>query len=168
MRLFLWGLAIGSLVAAAPSRHANYIVHERRAEDSGNWVRTRRLEAHRNITIRVGLTQQNLHQLEEALTSVAHPKSCAYGQHWTPERVATHFAPSECTISTVESWLKDAGFRLDQLQLSFSKGWINVEARVSEVESLLNAEYYVYKHLSGQEQIGPCRISFSAIYIRRV
>ena len=161
--LFLWGLAIGSLVAGAPSRHADYIVHERRAEDSGKWVKIRRLEADRNITIRIGLTQQNLHQLEEALTSVAHPKSCAYGQHWSPKEVAERFAPSEDTISTVEGWLKDAGFRLDQLQLSHSMGWINVYARVSEVETLLKAEYHVYKHHSGREQIGPYRISLPAI-----
>lgn len=152
--LFLWVLAICSLVAGVPSRHANYVVHEKRAVEPVNWVKTGRLEADRNITIRIGLAQQNLHQLEEALMSVAHPDSQTYGQHWSPKRVAEHFAPSEATISTVKSWLIDTGFHPDQLQLSRSKGWISVKVHVSEAESLLKAEYHVYRDPLGHEQIG--------------
>jgi tripeptidyl-peptidase-1 len=167
--LFLWGLAIGSLVAGAPSRRANYVVHERRAVEPINLVKTRRVEPHRNLTIRIGLAQQNLHQLEEELMSVAQPDSQKYGRHWSPKRVAEYFAPSETTISTVKSWLIDAGLNPDQLQLSYSKGWISAKLHVSEVESLLKAEYHVYKHTtSGREIFGPCRISLRAIHICRV
>jgi tripeptidyl-peptidase-1 len=168
MRLLLWVLAIGSLVAGSPSRRANYVVHERRAVEPVNWVKTHRPEAHRYLTIRIGLVQQNLPQLEEALMSVAQPDSRMYGQHWSPERVAEHFAPSEATISSVKSWLIDAGFHPDQFQLSRSKGWISVKVQVSEAESLLKAEYHVYRNPSGREQIGPCRISLLAIHKRRV
>jgi len=155
-RLFLWALAICSLVAGAPSPRANYIVHERRAVEPVNWAKTRRLEAHRTLTIRVGLAQQNLHQLDEVLMSVADPDSRTYGQHWSPKRVAEHFAPSKATISMVQNWLIDAGFHPDRLQLSHNKGWISFKVRVSEAESLLKAEYYVYSHSSGREQFGPC------------
>jgi len=165
--LLLWVLVIGSLVAGSPSRRANYVVHERRAVEPVNWVKTHRLEAHRNLTIRIGLAQQNLYQLEEALMSVAQPDSQTYGRHWSQKRVAEHFAPSEATISTVKSWLIDAGFHPDQLQLSRSKGWISVKAHVSEAESLLKAEYHVYRNRFGREQIGPCRISLRAIHNRR-
>jgi tripeptidyl-peptidase-1 len=171
MRLpLIWVLAIGSLVAGAPSHRANYVVHERRAVETVNsgWVKTGRLEAYRNFTIRIGLAQQNLHQLEEALMSVAQPDSRKYGQHWSPERVAEHFAPNEATISTVKSWLIDAGIHPDRLQLSRSKGWISVKVHVSEAESLLKAEYYVYTDHFGNEQIGPCRISLRAIHNRCV
>ena len=168
MRLLLWVLAIGSLVAGAPSRRANYVVHERRAAEPVNWVKTHRLEAHRYLTIRIGLAQQNLPQLEEALMSVAQPDSLTYGQHWSPKRVAEHFAPSEATISLVKSWLIDAGFHPDRLQLSRSKGWISVKVQVSEAESLLKAEYHVYRNPFGREQIGPCHISLRTIHNRRV
>lgn len=166
--LFLWVLAICSLVAGAPSHRANYVVHEKRAVGTVDLVKTRRLEPHAYLTIRFGLTQQNLHQLEEELMSVAQPDSRNYGQHWSPERVAEHFAPNEATITTVKSWLVDAGFHTDRLRISRSKGWISVRVRVSEVESLLKAEYFVYTHTSGHEKIGPCRISLRAVHIRRV
>jgi tripeptidyl-peptidase-1 len=166
--LFLWVIAIGSLVAGAPSRSANYVVHERRVAEPVNLLKTRRLEAHRVFTIRIDLAQQNLHQLEEALMSVAQPDSETYGHHWSPERVAEHFAPSEATISTVKSWLIDAGFQPDRLQLSRSKGWISVKVHVSEAESLLKAEYHVYTNSFGREQIGLCRISLRVIHIRHV
>jgi tripeptidyl-peptidase-1 len=166
--LLLWVLAISSLVAGAPSRRPNYVVHERRAAQPVNLVKTRRVEPHMSLTIRIGLVQRNLHQLEEELMSVAQPDSGKYGQHWSPERVAEHFAPSEATISTVKNWLLDAGFHPDQFQLSLSKGWISVRVHVSEAESLLKTEYFVYTHPSGREKIGPCRISLHAIHIRRV
>jgi tripeptidyl-peptidase-1 len=166
--LFLWVVAIGSLVAGAPSRRTNHVVHERRAVESVNSVKTRRVEHHRNLTIRIGLAQQNLHQLEEELMSVAQPDSRKYGQHWSPERVAGHFAPNEATISTVKSWLIDAGFHPTRLQLSPSKGWISVRLQVSEAESLLKAEYFVYTHTSGREKFGLCRMSLRSVHIGRV
>ena len=166
--LVLWVLAIVSLVAGVPSRRANYVVHERRVAEPVNWVKTGRPEADRSLTIRIGLAQQNLHLLEGALMSVAQPDSQTYGHHWSPNRVAEHFAPSEATISTVKNWLIDAGFCPDRLQLSRSKGWISVKVRVSEAESLLKAEYHVYRNPFGREQIGPYRTSLRAIYNRRV
>lgn len=166
--LFLWVLAIGSLVAGAPSRRANYVVHERRAVGPVGLVKTHRVDPHKDLTIRIGLKQQNLHQLEDELMSVAHPDSQNFGKHWSPKRVAEHFAPSKATVSTVKSWLIDAGFHPDRLQLSRYNGWISIKVQVSEAESLLNAEYFVYKHASGREKFGPCRTSLRAIHIRRV
>jgi len=163
--LFFWVLAIGPLVAGAPSRNAHYVVHERRAVEPVNWVKTRRLEAHKSLTVRIGLAQQNLHELEETLMSVAHPDSQKYGQHWSPERVAEYFAPSETTVSMVKSWLMDAGFHPERLYHSRSKGWITVKADVSEAESLLKAEYYLYTHPSGRKQIGPCGTPHCAIHV---
>jgi tripeptidyl-peptidase-1 len=156
------------LVASAPPRRANYVVHERRAVGSVDLVKTRRVEPHRNLTIRIGLAQQNLHQLEEELMSVSQPESPTYGQHWSPERVAEHFAPNKATISAVRSWLTEAGCHPDLLQLSTSKGWISIKAHVSEAEFLLKTEYFVYTHASGREKFGPCRISLRAIYILRI
>lgn len=166
--LFLWVLAISSLVAGAPSRRANYVVHESRSVEPVNLVKTRRVEPHRNLTIRIGLAQQNLDRLEEALMSVADPGLPTYGQHWSSERVAEHFAPSKDTISMVKNWLLDAGFHPERLQISRSKGWISVKLCVSEAESLLKAEYYVYTHSSGREKIGPCRVLLGAIHLHSI
>lgn len=93
--------------------------------------------------------------------SVAHPDSPTFGQHWSPQRVMEHFAPSELTVSTVKSWLIASGFHPTRIRVSHNKGWIDVNATTSEVESLLDAEYYVYTHPSGQEQISPCCTALS-------
>ncbi|KAH9978694.1 subtilisin-like protein [Lactifluus volemus] len=148
-------LAICAFVAAAPSssRRHNFVLHERRASHPVTWAQTRRLEPHKVLPLRIGLTQQNAHQIEELLMSIAHPDSPTYGQHWSPERVANYFAPSKASISTVKTWLSDSGLHPDRIRISLSNSWIEVNATVAEVEDLLDAEYYVYTHLSGHEQI---------------
>lgn len=86
--------------------------------------------------------------------SVAHPSSPTYGQHYTPLDVVNAFSPSEETISTVISWLTESGLDRDRLRLTVNKGWVEVNATTAEVEELLQAEYHVYTHPSGFEQIG--------------
>ena len=143
-----------TLTLALPSRRADHVVHEKRAFDPvEDWVRTRKLEADKVLPMRFGLTQQNLHRIEEMLMSVSHPSSPSYGKHFTPEEVVDTFAPSPETIATVVKWLHDAGLHKDRHRLSVSKGWIEVNATVAEVEDLLDTEYHVYTHSSGAEQI---------------
>jgi tripeptidyl-peptidase I len=156
--LLLQVLAICAFAVGAPSRRGgwNFVLHERRAAEPVAWTKTRRLEAHKVLPLRIGLKQQNTHELEEILMSIAHPESPTYGQHWSPQRVADYFAPSEASISSVKSWLFDAGFHPDRIRVSLSKGWMEVKATVAEVENLLSAEYYVYTHPSGHEQISSC------------
>src|SRR5712672_4749579 len=152
MRLLLQVFAFCSLVAGLTSR-TNYVVHERRAAEPVDWVKTRRLNADKVLPLRIGLAQQHLHELEEILMSVSYPDSPMYGKHWSRERVVEHFAPNKVTTDAVKAWLIDSGFHPDRIRVSPSKGWLDIKATVSEVESLLDAEYHVYTHSSGHEQI---------------
>ena len=142
------------VVFAVPSPPSDHIVHETRAAEPIHWAKTGRLDSNRVLPMRFGLAQQNLHKLEEMLMSVSHPESPRYAQHFTPMEVIDAFAPSEETISAVTNWLVDSGFSRDRLRLSPNKGWIHVNALTSEVENLLNTEYHVYSHPSGDTQIG--------------
>lgn len=162
MRSFLGLVALVCATAlAAPSKHVTHVLHERRAvEPSEDWELTGRVEGTRVLPLRIGLTQSNLHELESLLMDVAHPESPFYGQHWSAKQVADHFAPSDETISTVHDWLSDAGFADERMRLSHSKGWVEVNATVSEVEELLQTEYTVYTHTSGVEQIGAFFVCF--------
>lgn len=106
------------------------------------------------LTVRIGLKQNNIGRLEEFLTSVSHPDSSQYGQHWSPEQVAKTFAPTLDTIKAVKSWLVSSGITGERLGLTPSRGWIYFNATVEEAEELLDAEYKVYRHGSGVEHIG--------------
>ncbi|KAH9176552.1 subtilisin-like protein [Lactarius sanguifluus] len=155
MRGLLQVLAICSVALAAPPQleRANHVVHERRTAEPIGWVRSYRADADDIIPLRVGMKQQNLHMLEDLLMDVAHPDSPAYGQHWTPEKVADFFAPSESTVSSIRTWLSGSGIAEDKVRLSPNKGWIEVNVTVATAERLLDTEYQVYEHPSGAKQL---------------
>jgi len=154
MRGLLQVLAICSIALAAPSQRANHVIHERRTAEPVGWVKSHRAGADDTIPLRIGMKQQNLHMLEDLLMDVAHPDSPAYGQHWTPEKVADFFAPSESTVSSVRTWLSASGIAEDKVRLSPNKGWIEVNVTVATAERLLDTEYHVYEHPTGAKQIG--------------
>ena len=145
---------LGVVAYAVPSPRSDNVVHETRDSEPTHWKKAGRLDSNKVLLMRFGLVQQNLHRLEEMLMSVSHPESPKYAQHFTPMEVIDAFAPSEKTISAVINWLVDSGFPRDRLRLSANKGWIHLNASTSEVENLLNTEYHVYTHPSGDTQIG--------------
>lgn len=149
-----WALALATLVAALPSPRSNLVVHEKRAMEPVDWELSRKLEPDVVLPMRFGLTQNNLHRLEEMLMSVSHPTSQSYGKHFSPEDVVDTFAPSDETIGAVTRWLTESGIAKERLRLSASKGWIEVNATTAEVEDLIAAEYHVFSHPSGVQQIG--------------
>ncbi|KAF8158458.1 subtilisin-like protein [Crassisporium funariophilum] len=147
-------LFLAKFVLGAPSSRTNHVIHEKRAAEPLDWTQARRLESHKVLNMRVGLAQQNMHRLEEMLLEVSHPESTKYGQHYTAADIVETFSPSAETISAVTDWLVDAGFSRDRLRLSGNKGWIQLNATTAEVEELLDTEYHVYSHPSGDEQFG--------------
>ncbi|EMD39903.1 hypothetical protein CERSUDRAFT_103818 [Gelatoporia subvermispora B] len=149
----LSALALALCVTSSPTRRGNHVVHEKRAMEPKRWQLVRRLEADKVLPMRFGLTQQNLHKLEEMLMAVSHPESPTYGQHYTPTEVVDVFAPSDETISAVKDWLVEFGFSPERLRLSLNKAWIEVDATTAEAEELLQTEYHVFAHESGIEQI---------------
>ena len=141
--------------AATPltARYGEYVVHEKRGVPSETRP-VRRLEGHVTVPLRIALKQQNIELLPEYLMSVSDPSSASYGEHWSHEKVAGHFAPSKDSSDTVRSWLIDAGFHPGRLESKHNDAWIEVHAAtVSEVETLLNTQYHVFDH-DGEERIG--------------
>ncbi|KAF9046283.1 subtilisin-like protein [Panaeolus papilionaceus] len=159
--------ALVGLAIAAPSRRSPHVLHEKRAADPVDWVLSHRLDANKVLPMRFGLSQQNLHKVEEMLMSVSHPESPNFGQHFTPEEIIETFAPSKETVDNVINWLADSGISRDRLKISANKGWVSVDATTAEVEELLNTEYHVYTHTeTGAEQFGCHNYSVPA-HIRR-
>jgi tripeptidyl-peptidase-1 len=150
MRSFASILVLFPVVLAGHTKRTDHVVHERRAAEPVAWGK-RRVGADKVLPLRIGLKQQNMDQLENLLSSVSHPDSPLYGQHWTPARVVDFFSPHEDTVAAVTEWLAEYGLTG---RLSRSKGWLEVDATIAEAEELLGAEYHVYSHESGIEQIG--------------
>lgn len=153
-RPFALLVAFAGIALAGPAPRSDHVLHEKRALEPVEWVKSRRLEADFILPMRFGLAQSNLYKIEEMLASVSHPRSRKYGQHFSSAEIIDTFAPTQHTIGAVTKWLVDSGISRNRIRLAANKGWIHVNATVAEVEDLLNAEYHVYSHPSRVEQIG--------------
>lgn len=103
--------------------------------------------------MRVALPQANLDKAEQFLMDVSHPESIKYGQHWSMQDIADTFAPSPGTVQAVTQWLHSSGISPERISRSPSLGWLYLNVTVNEAEKLLKTQYYVYKHLTGEQQI---------------
>ncbi|KAG1746464.1 peptidase S8/S53 domain-containing protein [Suillus lakei] len=74
--------------------------------------------------------------IDEYLYDVSHPESANYGKHWTAGEISRKFSPSEESVSTVRDWLVENGLASERIR-----------------ERLMNTEYNVYTHVSGQEHV---------------
>lgn len=143
-----------------------FVLHERRSRSPSGWVLERKHDASAVLPLRFGLTQSNIQNLEEYLYDISDPDSSNFGKHWTPLEVAKTFAPSAESVKVVHEWLIDNGIPKDRLRITPSQGWIEVDATVEEAEHLILADYYVYKHESGQEHIG--EYNYTSFVCKRV
>ena len=148
-------LNLGLLAAAEPTL-SPYTLHERRTHVPAGWTLKRRYDPSTVIPLRFALTQRNIDDIGKHLMEVSHPESEKYGKHWSAGDVLEMFAPSDETTDAVRSWLLDSGIERERIQLTSSKGWIEVTATVEEAERLLQTEYNLYSHSSGKEHVGQC------------
>jgi tripeptidyl-peptidase-1 len=91
---------------------SSHVIHEKRSIPAHNWSKHSRLHPAAIFPVRIGLTQQNLHRAEEFINEVAHPESRNYGKHWSPQKVAEMFQPSQESIDVVRNWLEESGISL--------------------------------------------------------
>jgi len=141
---FLAAAALAVAAYAAPTPTAwEHVVHERR-ELSTFWTKGNRVHQDVKLPMRIGLTQSNLNKGHEYLMEVSHPQSSKYGKHYTVEEVTEIFAPSKDAVESVRSWLETAGIEAGRISQSVNKQWMQFDAKASEVEELLKAQYHFY------------------------
>jgi tripeptidyl-peptidase-1 len=146
---FLTVLTLGLSVLAV---HPYTLVQKRSSVPSG-WSHAAKHNQSAILPLRFGLTQPNIHNIEEFLLDVSDPDSPNYGNHWTPAQVADKFRPTDDTISTVRNWLVDSGIRTERVRVTRTRTWIELNATVEEAERLLRTEYHVYQHHTGMKHI---------------
>jgi tripeptidyl-peptidase-1 len=146
---FLTVLPFALSVLATP-----YTLVQKRSSVPSGWSHAAKHNQSAILPLRFGLTQPNIHNIEEFLLDVSDPDSPNYGNHWTSAQVADKFRPTDDTISTVRNWLVDSGIRMERVRLTRTRTWIELNATVEEAERLLRTEYHVYQHHTGMKHIG--------------
>jgi tripeptidyl-peptidase I len=153
MRLSLFFSSLFCFASAFPFP-STYSLHEKRSHIPHGWSRSHKFHPSSVLPLRFALSQSNIDDIGQYLNDVSHPQSPNYGNHWTPGKIASTFAPAPETINAIRNWLLENGFTGDRIRLTKAKGWIEVNATVEEAENLLLTQYHVYKHESGQEHVG--------------
>ncbi|KAH9213779.1 peptidase S8/S53 domain-containing protein [Leptodontidium sp. 2 PMI_412] len=129
-----------------PVSEDNYVVHEQLGALHPRWEVKGILPGgiDPKVQMRIAITQQNLHRGEEFLMEVSDPTSPLFGQHWSKDRIAEVFSPSEESTEAVKSWLVASGIDADQITPSRDGGWLTFHIGLSDAEVLLQAKYHVY------------------------
>lgn len=132
-----------------------YTSHEKRHPSLDSlWTKESLAPNDISLHMRIGLAQENTHLIEGYLNEVSDPGSESFGKHWTPSRVARAFSPSPTAVAIVRQWLVDNGISTRTITSSASRGWLDLQIKVSEAEMLLKTKYFIYKHrLTGQTRI---------------
>jgi tripeptidyl-peptidase-1 len=96
MRLFSASLVFLSLALNVISSPASgHVLHEKRASAPPLWIKRSKLDTRTVVPVKIALNQRNLERAEDYIWDVAHPKSDAYGQHWSAKQIAETFAPRQ-------------------------------------------------------------------------
>ena len=140
---------------ASRSSPSDHVVLERRQTLSG-WAKASRLQSRTIVPVRIGLSGTKLDRGHEYLMDVSDSSSSNYGKHWTFKEVTDMFAPSEETLDATMTWLHDAGISSHRITKAKSRGFLNFDATISELENLLKTEYYLYEHMVSEKSIVAC------------
>ncbi|EPS96632.1 hypothetical protein FOMPIDRAFT_1025327 [Fomitopsis schrenkii] len=155
-----FALLLSTLVLGKPTPRS-FAVHERRDAAPTGFTLSGAANADRTLSLRIGLTQGNLTGLYDALNEVSDPASEKYGQHLSRDEVAALVAPTSDTMASVTAWLKK--HRLSATNASPAGDWLSVNVTVGQANSLLRANYSLFKHEnSGSETIRTLEYSLPA------
>jgi len=104
---------------------------------------THRLDCECRLLLRIGLAQNNLHEIDSLVAVVPNPELPTYSPHWSPAAIASHFAPSQVSHNAVVARPHASGTALERVRLSLRSGWIAINVMVEEAEELLKVVYSV-------------------------
>lgn len=62
------------------------------------------------------------------------------------------FAPAEGNADAVKQWLVESGVAAGAISTTKSGGWVDFSTDIGHLESMLQAKYHAYGHISGAAQ----------------
>lgn len=118
---------------------------------------SRRADATHVFTL--GLTMQNVDQLESKLLSVSLPGSASYGQHLDADDIASTYGASETAVQAVSSWLESSGVVQDY---AVRGAFVDIATTVAGANELFNASYKYYSNAAAATDVTKLRtLSYS-------
>ncbi|KAK7055776.1 serine protease S53 [Favolaschia claudopus] len=128
-------------VAAAT---AETVVLERRTTPPAGFARLGAAPADQYLRLRFALVENNIAGLHDTVHEISTPGSSRYGQYLSKEQIHKFVAPTEDTVSRVNSWLTSNG--LVASSTVSSGNWLMVNLTVSQANSLLEADFSTFQH----------------------
>ncbi|KIJ35652.1 hypothetical protein M422DRAFT_262052 [Sphaerobolus stellatus SS14] len=105
------------------------------------------------ITLQVGLKQQKVDKLIEALYEVSDPDHKRYGNHLSKEQVEALVQPHPSSLAAVDDWLTSCGVDPASATRSPAKDWLTVTVPISLAEQLVNAKYRTFNHMESKRKV---------------
>jgi len=93
---------------------------------------------------------------------VSTPSHERYGKHVTPAEVNKLVKPSGDALSDVHDWLESHGVDRAQLSYSSAKERIKAQLPVSDIERLLDTQYFICEHEDGTQLVRAAAWSLSS------
>jgi tripeptidyl-peptidase-1 len=111
------------------------------------WTRIQRAAPDEELDLIIALDLKNLDVLEERLLAAATPGNPEYGKWLTKGEISKLTSPPKEAIDHVLDWFGASA------EHYHDGGFIKKVVTVEVAEKLLNSEYHVFRHTSGQEVI---------------
>ncbi|KAK7018221.1 family S53 protease-like protein [Favolaschia claudopus] len=141
--------ALVALATASPTNLETRTIHERRVAPAPGFIDLGPAPADDQLKLRIALKSTDIVGLEKELMAVSDPSSTRYGQHLTPEQVAEYVKPTADTLSAVTSWLDSNN--IASTSISPAGDLLQIQIPVSKANSLLSAEFSLFKHANSNE-----------------
>ncbi|KAJ6552059.1 family S53 protease [Mycena vulgaris] len=126
--------------------HGEFSVVEKRDGPAPGFSLTGPTPLGQILNLRLALTQNDIAGLQEAVYNISTPGNARYGQYLTQDEVNHFVAPSEETLSKVNSWL--AANNVAWSPITPAGDWISVNMTVSQANELLDTNQTVVRTLS--------------------
>ena len=154
MRFLHTLLLVVAALTSVNSAEIQYVNHESRSTLPSGWsLHSDTVPSDHQLSYRIAIKQNPLgvQQLESYLMDhSSNPLSDKFGVHLTRAEVDELTHPLQQSIDSVVEWLSLHGIESHQLQHTANSDFISFTAPVSVGNKLLNTQYKIYKHHSGQ------------------
>jgi subtilase family serine protease len=97
-----------------------------------------------HVGFRVYLGWRNASEVSRLATSVSTPGSAGYRQFLTSQQFRAQFAPTQTDVATVQKWLRDGGFTVDNTPQNGH--YVAAEGSVAQAEAAFHTTIGLFNH----------------------